>query len=135
MLVVSPLITIAAQRAGPAPAAAQASLLAGEVERLWYQSTPQPLRFIGGDADIAYGVAAHAIDRPRALTGMPAPPASELARSGLVWVCLAADTGCRRAGAASGGPAAKQVETEIVRNFLGFAGTPQRYTIFIVPPK
>jgi 4-amino-4-deoxy-L-arabinose transferase-like glycosyltransferase len=135
LLVVSPLITIAAQRAGPAPASAQASLLAGEVERLWYQATPQPLRYIGGHEDIAYGVVAYAADRPRALTGMPEPPASELARSGFVWVCFAEDPDCRRDGAASGGPAAKLVETEIVRNFLRFAGKPQRYTIFIVPPK
>jgi 4-amino-4-deoxy-L-arabinose transferase-like glycosyltransferase len=135
MLVLSPLITIAAQRAGPAPASAQASLLAGEVERLWYQSTPQPLRFIGGDADLAYGVAAYAADRPRALTGMPAPPASELAQSGFVWLCFVEDAGCRSQAVAHGGPAAKLVETQIVRNFLRFAGKPQRYTIFIVAPK
>ncbi len=135
MLVVSPLVTIAAHRAGPEPASAQASLLAGEVERLWYQTTPQPLRFIGGDADLAYGAAAYAADRPRALTGMPARPARELARSGFVWVCFAEDSRCRRDGAASGGPAARLVESEIVRNFLRFAGKPQRYTIFIVPPQ
>jgi len=135
MLVVSPLITIAAQRAGPAPASSQASRLAGEVERLWYQSTPQPLRFIGGDADLAYGVAAYAADRPRALTGMPAPPASELARSGFVRLCLAEDAVCRSRAVAHSGPAAKLVETEIVRNFLRFAGKPQRYTIYIVPPQ
>jgi len=135
MLVVSPLVTIAAQRAGPSPAGAQASLLAGEVERLWFQATPQPLRFIGGDADLAYEVAAYAADRPHALTGMPPRPANELAQSGFVWICFAEDPICRRKGAARGGPAAKQVETEIVRNFLRFAGKPQRYTIFIVPPR
>ncbi len=135
MLVVSPLIAIIAQRAGPAPASAQASLLAGEVERLWYQSTSQPLRFIGGDADLAYSVAAYAADHPRALIGMAAPPASELARSGFVRLCFAEDPGCRRDAAASRGPAAKLVETEIVRNFLRFAGKPQRYTIYVVPPQ
>ena len=135
MLAMSPFITIAAHRAGPAPAAAQAQLLAGEVERLWYQSTPQPLRFIDGDEDLAYGVAAYAADRPRALTGMPAPPASELAHSGFVWLCFAEDAICRREGVALGGPAAKLVEPQVVRNFLRFAGKPQRYTIYIVPPK
>ena len=135
MLVLSPLIAIAAQRAGPAPASAQASLLAGEVERLWYQSTPQPLRFIGGDADLAYGVAAYAADRPRALTGMPAPPARELTQSGFVWLCFAEDANCRGQAMAHGGAAAKLVETQIVRNFLRFAGKPQRYAIYVVPPK
>jgi 4-amino-4-deoxy-L-arabinose transferase-like glycosyltransferase len=135
MLAVSPFIAIAAHRAGPAPAAAQAALLAGEVERLWYQATPQPLRFIAGDADLAYGVAAYAAERPRALTGMPEPSASELARAGYVWLCLAEDGVCRIEAEARFGSAAKLVETQIVRNFFRFAGKPQRYRIYIVPPK
>lgn len=134
MLIVSPLITIAAQRAGPAPASAQASLLAGEVERLWYQSTPQPLRFVRGDEDLAYGVATYAADRPRALTGMPKPPAAELARAGYVWLCFVEDAPCRDRAAARA-PAAKLVETRIVRNFLRFAGKPQGYAIYIVAPQ
>jgi 4-amino-4-deoxy-L-arabinose transferase-like glycosyltransferase len=134
MLIVSPLITIAAQRNGPAPASAQASLLAGEVERLWHQSTPQPLRFIRGDEDLAYGVAVYAADRPRALTGMPKPPAAELARAGYVWLCFAEDVPCRDRATARA-PAAKLVETRIVRNFLRFAGNPQGYAIYIVAPK
>lgn len=135
MLVLSPLITIAAQRAGPEPASAQALLLTAEVERLWHQSTPQPLRLIRGDADLAYGVAAYAADRPRALTGLSKPPASELARSGFVWLCFAEDGICRIQAVTHTGPAAKLVETEIVRNFLRFAGKPQRYKIYIVPPQ
>jgi len=135
MLVVAPLITIAAQRAGPAPASAQASLLAGEVERLWHQSTPQPLRFIGGDEDLAYGVTAYAVDRPRALTGMPEHAKRELAQSGFVWLCFAEDGVCRSHGIARSGPGAKLVETQIVRNFLRFAGKPQRYTIYVVLPQ
>ena len=135
MLAMSPFITIAAHRAGPAPAAAHARLLADEVVRLWYQSTPQPLRFIDGDSDLAFGVAAYAADRPRALTVTPEPPPSELAQSGFVWLCLAEDGVCRIEAEAFCGAAAKLVEIEIVRNFLRFAGKPQRYRIYIVPPK
>jgi len=135
MLFMAPVITIAAHRAGPAPAAAQASLLTREVERLWYESTPEPLRFVDGDLDLAYGVAAYAAERPRALTGMPEPPASELARAGYVWLCLAEDGICRIEAEARAGSAAKLVETQIVRNFFRFAGKPQRYRIYIVPPK
>lgn len=135
MLIVSPAIAIMTQRAGPAPVVAQASLLAIEVERLWHQSTSQPLQFINGDADLAYGAAAYAADRPRALTGMPPPSADELARYGLVWICFAEDAGCRRDAMARGGAAAKLVDTRIVRNFIGFPGRPQRYAIVIVPPQ
>ena len=60
MLIASPLIAVIVQRAGPSPAAAQAQLLAAEVERQWHAQTPQPLRFVGGDAGLAFGVAAYA---------------------------------------------------------------------------
>ena len=134
MLIVSPVIMVMAQRAGPAPAAAQGRLLAAEVERLWHQTTPQTLRFVGGEADLAYGVVTYAADRPRALIGMLQPSAAELAKSGLVLVCFAESTGCRQEAAARGA-AATLVETEIVRNFAGIAGKPQRYAIVIVAPR
>ena len=135
MLAMSPFITIAAHRAGPAPAAAHARLLAGEVERLWYQSTPQPLRFVVGDGELVYGVSTFAADRPRTLADIPKSPGSELTRSGLVWLCLAEDGACQIEAEARCGAAAKFVEIQIVRNFLRFAGKPQRYRIYIVPPK
>ncbi len=137
MLVASPAIAILAQRSGPPPAAAQAQLLAQEVERDWHAAIPQPLRFVGGDADLAYGVIAAAVDEPRALPDLPQPSAAELKRDGLVLVCFAEDAGCRRdaaAKAATVGPS-RTIVAEITRNFLRFAGKPQRYSIVIVPPR
>jgi hypothetical protein len=134
MLIASPVIAIIAQRNGPPANSAQAALLAGEVEQLWHQTIPQPLRFIGGAGDLADGVATYAVEGPRALPNMPPPDAAELRRDGMAIVCFADDTGCRdkaRMQAATG----RRVETEIVRNFLRFPGKPQRYTIFIVPPR
>ena len=107
-------------------------MLAGEVERLWHETTPLPLRFVGGDAGLANGVISYAAERPRALPEMPPPDAADLARSGQAIVCFADDAGCRAAGRRT---PARRVETEIVRNFLRFPGKPQRYTIFIVPPR
>ncbi len=134
MLAMSPAIAIIAQRSGPPPNSAQAALLAGELERLWHQTTPLPLKFVGGPSYLADGVATYAVERPRVLTEMPQPDAAELARSGMAIVCFAGDTGCLdRAGAAAA--ASRRVETEIVRNFLRFPGKPQRYTIIIVPPR
>jgi 4-amino-4-deoxy-L-arabinose transferase-like glycosyltransferase len=134
MLLVSPVITMMAQRAGPPPASAQGRLLAAEVERLWRQATPQPLRFVGGNADLAYGVVTFAADRPRALPGMLQPSADELTQNGLVLVCFAENAGCGREATARSGEA-KPAQTELVRNFAGIAGKPQRYTIVIVPPR
>jgi len=133
MLIASPVIAIIAQRNGPPPATAQASLLASEVERLWRETTPLPLCFVGGDAGLANGVISYAADRPRALPEMPPPDAAELSASGQTIVCFADDAKCRAAGAAL--PGGRTVENEIVRNFLRFPGKPQRYTIFIVPPR
>src|SRR6185437_12462562 len=133
MLIASPVIAIIAQRNGPPLATAQSNLLASEVERLWRETTPQPLRFVGGDAGLVNGVISYAADRPRALPGMPSPDAADLAHSGQAVVGFADDANCRAAGAALAGR--RTVENEIVRNFLRFPGKPQRYTIFIVPPR
>ncbi len=80
-------------------------------------------------------MAAYAADHPRALTGMPKPAAVELTKSGFVWLCFAEDALCRDRAMARSGPAAKLVETRIVRNFLGFAGVPHGYAIYLVAPQ
>ena len=134
MLLASPAIAIMVQRGGPQPAAAQARLLAAQVEQTWHEVTPQPLRFVGGDAEIAYDVIAAAVDRPRALPDMAQPSAAELARSGMALVCFAEDLGCVHAAEARA-PNGRRIESEITRNYWGIAGKPQRYTIFIVPPR
>ena len=120
MLIAAPGIAIVAQRQGPLPASAQARLLAIQIEGAWHAITPQPLRFVGGPADLAFAVAAYAADRPRALPDLPQPSRAELAQHGLVWVCFAEDAGCRRdavAGAARIGPS-RGIETTITRDFL-----------------
>ncbi len=133
MLIASPAIAIIAQCGDPPPASSQAGLLADAVERLWHAATPQPLRFVGGAGHLADGVISYAADRPRALPDMPQPDAAELAHSGMVIVCFAEDANCH--DKASAQATARRVETDIVRNFLGFPGKLQRYTIFIVPPR
>jgi len=134
MLIVSPAIAIVAYRAGPQPAATQARLLAAEIERVWHEATPQRLRFVGGDAEIAYDVIAAAADKPRALPDMAQPSADELAHSGMALVCFAEDSGCVHA-AEQRAPNGRRIETGIVRNYWGMAGKPQLYTIIIAPPR
>ncbi|HSP51093.1 MAG TPA: glycosyltransferase family 39 protein [Pseudolabrys sp.] len=134
MVIASPMIAVVAQRNGPNPASAQLDLLAAQVERVWHEITPQPLRYVGGEADLAFGIIAYASERPRALTNMPQPVAAELARSGMVLVCFAEDAGCSSKASAQAATG-HRIESEIVRNYLSFAGKPQRYTILIVPPR
>jgi 4-amino-4-deoxy-L-arabinose transferase-like glycosyltransferase len=134
MLVASPAIAVMVHRNGPAPAAAQGQLLASQVERIWTQQTLQPLRFVGGDADIAYSVAAYAYDRPLALPGMPPPDAAHLKRSGMVLLCFAEDTNCVSVARAHN-PGGGVMTTEIWRSYWDITGKPQRYSIVIVPPQ
>jgi hypothetical protein len=68
---------------------------------------------------------------------MPQPSDAQLAQSGMALLCFAEDANCRQAAdalAARFGPG-RRIESEIVHNYLSFAGKPQRYTILIVPPR
>jgi hypothetical protein len=134
MLVASPAIAVMVHRNGPPPAAAQGQLLAAQVERIWTQQTLQPLRFVGGDADIAYSVAAYAYDRPLSLPGMPAPDPAKLKRHGMVLICFAEETNCVNTSRAQN-PDGGIMTTEIWRPYWGITGKPQRYSIVIVPPQ
>ncbi|HEY1309420.1 MAG TPA: hypothetical protein VGF02_00600, partial [Pseudolabrys sp.] len=134
MLILAPMIAIQVQRSGPAPAAAHAQLLASQIETAWHEATPRPLRFVGGDAEIAYDVIAAAADKPRALPDMLPPTDTELSQAGMALVCFSEDLPCVHATRARG-PNGRRIESDIVRNYLGIPGKPQRYTIFIVPPR
>ncbi|MBI3703506.1 MAG: glycosyltransferase family 39 protein [Rhizobiales bacterium] len=137
VLLASPVIAINVQHSGPQPAAAHAQQLAAEIERVWHEMTPLPLRFVDGDPDIAYGVGAYAAERPRALPGMPAPGEAELKRGGVAILCFADDAGCRAAASAraSGVAGSRTLETEIVRHYWRWPGQPRRYSIVILPPR
>jgi 4-amino-4-deoxy-L-arabinose transferase-like glycosyltransferase len=137
MLIVAPIIAFATHVNGAALPAAHARQLARQVELTWHDLTKEPLRYIGGDAIIAFGVAAYADDKPRALPGLPNPGRAELSHRGLVLLCFAEDTRCRRAAelrAAQYGPSVTS-EIEIARTFFGRRGRAQRYDMVIVPPR
>ena len=137
MLLAAPAIAIAVHRKGAPLPGAQARCWRAQVERAWHAVTPQPLRFVGGNADIAFSVISYASDRPRALNDLPQPSRVELSQRGLVLVCFADDAGCRRAAetqAASVGPS-DSTEVTVARTFLGEPGPARRYAILIVPPR
>jgi 4-amino-4-deoxy-L-arabinose transferase-like glycosyltransferase len=119
------------------PSVAQARLLAQEVDRDWKNTTPEVLRFVGGDPSLVDGVVTWSADRPRALTNMPAPPAEEVKRDGMALVCPSESAACKTAAAAIAqqAPGSRTVESTIVRGVWGRLGTPQAYTIVVVPPR
>ena len=155
MLVAAPAIAVAIHLAG---VTTHGRLLAAEVERAWHQVTPQPLRFVGCDAadevityaydqphslplrsyqgNIADRVYADAYGWPRTVPDQPAVSDAQLAQSGMALVCLADETGWVHGAAAQAArnPASRRSDVEVVRNFLGIPGRPQRYVIFVIPP-
>jgi hypothetical protein len=119
------------------PAQSQQALLARQVEHEWHALTPKPLRFVGGDGDLAYGVITYATDHPHALPGLPERPANVLKRDGMAFVCASDDVDCvaRAKVLAQAEPKSRTVESTIVRGTGGRLGEPQRYMIVLVPPQ
>jgi 4-amino-4-deoxy-L-arabinose transferase-like glycosyltransferase len=138
LLIASPFIAEQNRQKGPPSAAAQAPLLAREVERLWHQIVPYPLRYVGGDGDIVLPVVAYAGDKPRALVSgfiMPPDPAA-LRRAGMVQLCFAGDEACLARAKAEIGNVPVQIHQITIVQTPGNPGAePRRYTVMVVPPR
>ena len=137
----SPAVAVFTHRAGVAPGAAHSSLLAQPVERLWRETSEQPLRLFAGYEDFGDGVAFYLPSRPlavSALDGVPPPDLeARIARDGIALVCPARAGGCVAAADALAGrsPAGKRSEVEVSRRYLGMASAPARYLIVTIPPR
>jgi hypothetical protein len=97
---------------------------------------------VGSDTNLGNGVAFYLSDRPSTLDVLhprSTPWANEarIARQGIALVCAIADTDCMTGveALASRLSRGKRVEIELVRNYLGIAGKPERYSIITVPPQ
>src|SRR5207253_2504418 len=90
MVAAAPAIAVVTHRTGVTPAAGHSSLLAAPVERLWRETSDQPLRLFSSYEDFNYGVAFYLPSRPltvNALDGVPPPGLdARIARDGIVLV-------------------------------------------------
>ena len=139
MVAVAPFIGSAIHRAGVAPAMAHSHLLAERVAHEWRSVTGQPLRLVGGEGDLSYGVAFYHPDRPSAFpdfnrSGAPWASWERARRQGIAIVCFANNPTCPLAAQAQGltGP---RIEVDIARSHLGVPGKPERYAIILVAPQ
>lgn len=138
LLIAAPFIAEQNRPKGPPSAAAQAPLLAREVERLWHQIVPYPLRYIGGDGDVVLPVTAYASDKPQALLpGFMIPPdPATLRRAGMVQLCFAHDEACLARAKTEIGNASVQTNQTTILQTPGQPGAePRRYTVMVVPPR
>lgn len=136
LLIAAPFIVAQSRPKGPPSAAAQAPLLAREVDRLWRQIVPSPLRYIGGDGDIVLPVTAYAADRPSALLpGFMISDPVAVRRAGMVLICFAGDEAClARAKADIGNAPFQTNQTTVVRTPGNPGAEPRRYTVLVVTP-
>jgi len=135
MLPIAPAVAWVAFKRGLPPQLTQTRMLAEEVETAWHVVTSEPLRYVSGTADLAYGVATYAHDRPHALPRLQERPRGAR-RSGVALICGATDDACTMQASqiANLDPASRKLQIELIRNYLGISGQPQAYLVFTVPP-
>jgi len=133
LLLLSPAVALLINSEGLSPKQTQMKQLSSLVEQSWHAASPTPLRLVGGDTDLADGVAAYAMDRPLvALPRLHLP----VKRDGIAFVCLLNDAKCTKSLqlAAKADPRSRVIEQELVHYFLGSAGPSERYLVAIIPP-
>jgi hypothetical protein len=147
MVVVAPAIAFAIHGSEPPPGTAQSSVLAEPVERVWRDTTDQPLRLFGGHEEFTDAVPFYMPSHPLAvhvLDGVAVSQSIEarIGRDGIVLVCptrsperpstgLCVDRAIARARCSLPGA---QVEVEVFRRHLGVGGKRARYLIITIPP-
>jgi hypothetical protein len=147
VVVAAPAIGFAIHSSEPPPGTAQSSLLAEPVERVWRETTNQPLRLFGGYEEFTDAAPFYMPSQPFAvhvLDGVAVSQALEarIGRDGIALVCptrsperpttgLCIDRAVARARCSLPG---MQVEVEVFRRYLGVGGKRARYLIITIPP-
>ena len=126
-------------RNGSTAAQMHSRLLAERVAHEWRRATDKPLRMVGGDSDLAYGVAFYLPSRPLAFPDFnrqlaPWVDVTRLPRDGMAIVCPAADPTCALPATALK-LTGTRTEVDITRSHFGVPGATGRYVITIVPPQ
>jgi 4-amino-4-deoxy-L-arabinose transferase-like glycosyltransferase len=143
MVIMAPAIAVAMHQFGLVkPSAAHSRLLARAVEQAWHETTDRPLRLVGGQGDLAYGVAFYAAEKPSALPDFDRKLAfwitpERLVREGIALVCASSDRLCvtNAESLAAAGPPGRRSEVALARRHFGSEGASARYLIITVPPR
>lgn len=135
----APVVALAIQIGAPRTASLHLKLLSEKVVAEWRSRTTAPLRIVGGEADLAYGMAFYVPGRPRAFPDFAWLSASpeELAaarRAGIAIACPKINTLCLEAAARSGFHGTP-IEASLARTAFGIEGRTETYVILIVPPE
>ncbi len=142
MVILSPAIAIVIHQLGVQTTLAHSRLLAQAVEQVWHDTTDKPLRLVGGQTDLAFGVAFYAAERPSTFPDFnrdlaPWITPERLAREGIALVCAAGEPGCvaNAEALAAKGPPGRRSEITLEQRYWGLRGDSVRYLILTVPPR
>jgi hypothetical protein len=144
MLSLSPLVAFYILKSGSAGSQAHYGMLAADLEKHWNATIGKPLRFVGGDPQLAYGVSPYLPDQPLPYVYdrvRSTIERSEVVKHGIVLLCVethAAD--CRedlKSFETDGGVNAdtQTWTVSLARRVGGFTGPPKGYFIVSVPPR
>jgi 4-amino-4-deoxy-L-arabinose transferase-like glycosyltransferase len=140
-LIASPLVALAMLRAGVENYASYARPLAQAVDHEWKASTDRPLRLLAGPFAVVSSVAMYIPDRPTTFADFshylsPWVDDERMAREGVAVACPAVETWCIDAMLAltAKRKGSHKVDVELTPRWLGFEGSPQRFTMAIIPP-
>lgn len=151
MCVAAPGIAVAVLRSNDDEIAMYGKMLADRMALEWRKDTDRPLQVVGGDFDIAYVTAFYLPSAPASLPVTEAYLApwideAHIGRQGAVLAChvlpdLRYGQNCEQgyvglamARILKGGPRVRRVEVELTRTFLGVAGRPAHFLVYIAPP-
>jgi 4-amino-4-deoxy-L-arabinose transferase-like glycosyltransferase len=136
-IVASPVVAIVQQLNHLPSARPHYQQAAREIDRFWHEKTTAPIRYIGGDSEMANGVAFYLDSAaPYFAPQTESPNDPKVTRNGIALICPAWNEQClaaidalmRRYGGA-------HEEVTEQRNLLGIAGPPARFEIVVVPPE
>lgn len=114
-------------------------LIAAAVERVWQDTTREPLKLFGSDTNIVNGAGFYLSGEPLRIDivgprDTPWADDARIAREGIALVCAAEETACMDALVLRSAPA-RRSEVTLARTYFGKADAPVRYVIAIVPPR
>jgi hypothetical protein len=141
-LVASPIVAATKLNAGVENDASYVPAAAVAIDREWQRATGRPLEILAGPFGLPNSIAFTLKDRPSTFADFspyvsPWVDAQALLRKGLAVICASRDTACvqNMDALAKNRPEARRVEVELTPKWLGFAGTPDRFVIAIMPPR
>jgi 4-amino-4-deoxy-L-arabinose transferase-like glycosyltransferase len=116
-------------------------MVAAEATSEWRRVTGHPLSIVGGDFDLAAAATLYSSDHPDYVPGFdfdvaPWITPQRVRREGWIIVCKSDDQYCtsQAESRAATNPAARRIELEMARVFLGHKARPARFVFVLLPP-